>query len=130
MGQGTSEWVYAAVNVTWSEGAARQEFRGGYYLISRNRFDENTIYFGETFAKIAQISSPGKAGGGSEGPRREKDSDSEYYQLLLGIIVLLLSQVECRQGIQAHSAPRPLKLFGPPSRSLRMQHGAAPQGPR
>ena len=56
MGQGTSEWVYAAVNVTWSEGAARQEFRGGYYLISRNRFDENTIYFGETFAKFAHIS--------------------------------------------------------------------------
>ena len=66
------------------------------------------------------------------------DSLLSLLLLFMGIIasyywgdnVLLLSQVECRQGIQAHSAPRPLELFGPPSRSLRMQHGAAPQGPR
>jgi len=32
--------------------------------------------FVETFVKFARISSPGKAGGVSEGPRREKNSDN------------------------------------------------------
>ena len=47
------------------------------------------------------------------------DSLLSLLLLFMGIIasyywgdnVLLLSQVECRQGIQAHSAPRPLELF-------------------
>ena len=39
--------------------------------------------FVETFVKFARISSPGKAGGVSEGPRREKNSDNSQNTSIL-----------------------------------------------